>query len=390
MNTKLYFILLAALFSTTTVRAKNDIINIEKTGEAARPIPVLMSGFTGEVDSVLRFDLYVSGFEFVAADKAQYVISGKNSATLEGRVMDAINKSMVLKPMSYNVGSPRSQAHALANDIIFALTQKKGIAQTQIAFKVTHGSVSEIYVADYDGHNAAAVTQDSSLVSAPAWMPGQQKLFYSSWKAGSPHIYSHDLKARTRQSFSSYPGSNFSPAISPDGQRVAMILSKNGSPDLYVCAINGSNLKQLTQSKEDKSSPCWSPNNQTICYVSREGGRPGLYTISIEGGTARRLQTSGVFSATEPDWSPDGKNIIFTTQRGATNFEICLVPAAGGSATALGVTGEDPSWAPNSRAIIFTNRKNHQRGLSVLDVPTKHVKDIAQISGNSSQPSWAK
>jgi Tol biopolymer transport system component len=115
-----------------------------------------------------------------------------------------------------------------------------------------------------------------------------------------------------------------------------------------------------------------------------------LYTISASGGELKRLRTANVFNATEPDWSPDGKTIVFTTQTGPNSFEICTVPAGGGDATRL-VAGEDPSWAGNSRTVICTRRSsNGARVLSLLDVPTKRVKDGAQISGSASQPSWAR
>jgi TolB protein len=92
----------------------------------------------------------------------------------------------------------------------------------------------------------------------------------------------------------------------------------------------------------------------------------------------------------EPDWSPDGKLIAFTTLTGA-GFQICVVEAKGGNATVL-VEGEDPSWAPNSRTLIYSRRAGGRQVLSLLDVPTKQVKDIPRISGSSSQsqPSWAR
>jgi hypothetical protein len=54
------------------------------------------------------------------------------------------------------------------------------------------------------------------------------------------------------------------------------------------------------------------------------------------------------------------------------------------------VEGEDPSWAPNSRTVVFARRVGGKRILSLLDVPTKRVKDTAQVAGSRSQPSWAK
>ena len=63
----------------------------------------------------------------------------------------------------------------------------------------------------------------------------------------------------------------------------------------------------------------------------------------------------------------------------------------GGDAIVI-APGEDPSWAPNSRALIFSHGPDHSKKLSLLDVPTKQVKDIARIaeSNSQSQPSWAK
>jgi TolB protein len=219
-------------------------------------------------------------------------------------------------------------------------------------------------------------------------VPGQYALCYNSYKSGFPDIYYHNLGSGSRRTLARYAGSNITPAVSPDGQRVAMILSKSGSPNLYIANLDGSGLKQLTNSKEGESSPCWSPDGSKLCFTSRASGRAALYTIAATGGQMQRLTTAGVSNTTEPDWSPDGKWIVFTAQMGV--FQICVVPASGGEAKVL-VGGADPCWAPNSRAVIFTRDHGRGgRGLSLLDVPTKQVKDCAQVAGSNSQPSWAR
>jgi Tol biopolymer transport system component len=70
-------------------------------------------------------------------------------------------------------------------------------------------------------------------------------------------------------------------------------------------------------------------------------------------------------------------------------FEVCVVPAKGGQATQL-VAGEDAVWGPNSRTVVFARRQGDRRVLSLLDVPTKQVKDVARVPGSNSQPAWAK
>lgn len=378
---------IAALFSifVQPVLSQTGTLDINRVGDLSKAIPISMSGFSGVAQEVLKFDLEVHGFEFVGADMAKFLLSGANNGQVEGRLTDK-NKTSLLS-RAYTGGNTRSQAHALANDIIFAITQRKGVTQSKIAFRKGSGMKWDICVADYDGANEIIVTHDNCLMASPTWTPGERKLFYVSYKSGFPDILSHDLTTGARKKFADYGGGNYSPSVSPDGRRIAMVLSKTGNAELFVCNSDKSNLKQLTKSKDSKSSPCWSPNGREICYVSMSG-RAGLYKINADGGEPRRISTAGVGgNLTEPDWSPDGKTIVFTAQMGG--FNICTVPAEGGTASVL-TDGEDPAWGANSRTVIFTRRKSEKRVLSLLDVPTKHVKDVTRISGSSSQPCWAK
>jgi TolB protein len=365
------------------VRVLKDVM------ETTPPIPIALGGFSGDVDRVLRFDLEIAGFKFVPEtdEHCQYVVKGANNAQVEGRLIDPIRKETKWA-RTYSGGTLRSQAHALADDVIQAITDVAGIARTRIAFKVARGNGSEIYVADYDGFGAAPITQDGTVVAAPTWVPGRRMLLYNTYKQGNADIVAQDLGSGTRQFVARYAGSNISPAVSPDGRRVVMVLSKSGSPDLYVANLDGSGLRQLTQTRDDESSPCWSPDGRTICFATKIDGRRSLATIPAEGGPIRRITTKNAVNPSEPDWSPDGKYIAFTAQMG--NFEICVVRAGGGEARFLGA-GEDPCWARNSRTLIFTKRgSGGRRFLSLLDVPTKQSKDITQNVGNCSQPSWAR
>lgn len=362
-----------------------DELTVPGVSDPSFVVPVSIEGLTGEAASVVRFDLEVAGFDIVSPDRAMLRISGNSGATLVGRVTDRSGNTLLRN--EYTGGTVRSQAHTFSDHIVELLPGRKGIARSRIAFRVESGGVSEIYIADYDGHNAVPITQDRTINRDPVWLPGGRALFYTSYRTGFPHLYFHDLVNGTRQLISGFSGINASAAVSPDGRRIALILSKEGSPDVFVANIDGSNMRRLTNTKEDESSPTWSPDGRTICFASRVGGRAQLYLVSAEGGPMRLLQTTGAVSTTEPDWSPDGSTIAFTALMGG--FQICVVPASGGRATVL-VPGEDPSWASNSRTLIFTRRVGGQRILSLLDVPTKRVKDIRQLSGSSSQGVWAR
>jgi TolB protein len=376
---------LLATPSPAQVEVLPDIVK-EMIPGREKPIPVSLSGITGEAAEVIMFDLTIQGFSFTSAEQAQYLISGSASGNLTGRAQDRINKSFLVNK-SYSGAPLRHQAHAFVDDFLAALG-RKGIGKTKIAFKRDIGANSEIHVADFDGFGAKSVTLDNNLVISPSWVPGRMALYYTSYHINNaPYIYSHDLISGRRTDIAKHPGSNLSPAVSPDGKRVAMILSLGGAVDLYVGDANGKNLKRLTRSKEDESSPTWSPDGNWICFAGKKAERRALWKISANGGEAVRIST-GVPSPSEPEWSPDGKWIAFTSQRRG-GFDLCVVRPEGGAAIVL-VEGEDPSWAPNSRTVVYAVRDRQGRRLSMLDVPTKQTKTITRISGNNSQPSWAK
>jgi TolB protein len=380
--------LLAASLLFRNAALAQSPADVSIIAEGAKSTPVALTGFSGEAQEILRFDLYVAGFDLVSAGQAEWEVAAQGTGEFEAVLNNVVAKAEAFH-RAYPGGSGRAKAHALADDVIEAITGRKGIFKYKVAFKLDLGRSSEIAVADYDGGNMVQLTHDGTTVAAPSWGSGRRGLFYTSYRSGYPDIYFHDLGTGARQPLANFPGLNTSAAVSPNGERVAMILSKSGSPDLWVVNADGSNLRQLTTTREDESSPCWSPDGSTICFTSRESGVAQLYTIPASGGSMRRLATSGLGNISEPDWSPDGKWIAFTHMKRGDNFEVCVVPAAGGVPVVL-CAGEDASWAPNSRTLIFVRKDRYVPHLSLLDVPTKHVKDVMKMTGSCSQPSWSR
>lgn len=353
-------------------------------------IPIALEGYAAGVAEVLQYDLEIQGFKVVEKESAAFLLRGGEEGAVQGRLIDLSQRREVLAK-AFNGSSERQQAHALSDAVVQQVTGRRGIARTRIAFRVRQNGKSEVYIADYDGFRAHPVTHDQSIVRAPSWVDGQNVLLYTSYVRNHPDVYRHDLTAGQRRPIARYLGTNNGAAASPDASKVAMILGLGGrGPDLYIVDMDGSNLKRLTRTEADESAPCWSPDGRSICVVSRKSGRAALYSIPPSGGELSRIRTIGVFNATEPSWSPDGRQIAFTTLRGG-RFELCLVDARGGNVEDLGILGEDPFWAPNSRTLIFTKRRgNGDWTLSLLDVPTKQVKDVQHlISGDYSQPAWA-
>src|ERR1043166_3850041 len=127
-----YLVIIAAWTMFTCSAADEDVMRITRPGVPL--VPISISGYTGEANQVLRFDLEVAGFE-ISDSKATYDLTGRNENNqVEGRLTDKLGKASLLAK-AYTGGTTRSQAHALADEIVSVVLKVKGVARTKVFYK---------------------------------------------------------------------------------------------------------------------------------------------------------------------------------------------------------------------------------------------------------------
>ena len=165
-------ITIVIFFSTTHLKAgvPGSGGNLQVVGEARNKlIPVALIGYSGEVASVLKFDLEVMGCKVVPEAEASFTLKGAAEGAVKGALMDKAGNFGFNR--KYAGGVLRDQAHALSDDVIKALTGKPGVAQTRVLFKMKTGNRSEeVFLSDFDGHKPVALTNDKTLVGSPKEM----------------------------------------------------------------------------------------------------------------------------------------------------------------------------------------------------------------------------
>lgn len=120
--------------------------------------------------------------------------------------------------------------------------------------------------------------------------------------------------------------------ISPDGKRIVFRSSRNGHLNLYIMDIDGGNIRQLTDGPWRDNFPVFSPDGNEIAFSSNRDGAPDEdgyrtfdnYTLQINRdgtpGEVRRM-TNHPSQTSHPYYSPDGKWVSYTSERGGINDE---------------------------------------------------------------------
>ncbi|WEK36737.1 MAG: S9 family peptidase [Candidatus Pseudobacter hemicellulosilyticus] len=110
--------------------------------------------------------------------------------------------------------------------------------------------------------------------------------------------------------------------LSPDGANLVFVVTSI-EPDgdskldytyqgqLWIAPTDGSSPARPLTSKENASQPTWSPDGKQLAFVRAAGGKPQLFLLGMNGGEAIQL-TSFKYGASSPSWSPDGKKLLFT------------------------------------------------------------------------------
>jgi Tol biopolymer transport system component/DNA-binding winged helix-turn-helix (wHTH) protein len=243
------------------------------------------------------------------------------------------------------------------------------------------------------------------------------------------------------------PGStgDYYPAFSPDGKHLAFARAVSFSAtDLHVIPLAGGQPKRLTFDGLTIDGLAWAADSREIVFSSRRGGSlNSLWRIRVTGGTPERIGTFGedvispaiahaggrmaytrllddmniwsfqltgpakvgaktplvvsTFRDSDPDFSPDGRRIAFTSGRHG-GFGIWVSDADGTDPRLIFdggpyVTGS-PRWSPDGRWIAFDTRANDPAragnpSVWVADAERGEVRRLTGEGTGDVAPSWS-
>ncbi len=291
----------------------------------------------------------------------------------------------------------RTLGHSIANDIVFAITGKKGIFLTKIAFSCDKTGKKEIYTMNFDGSEVRQITKNRSISMGAAWNTDGSKLAYSVFNRHSDNtknidLFDYNFNTGAMRLLSNRKGINSGASYAPNGKQLALTLSYSGNPEIYLLNIDSRTTSKLTSSLGVDVDPSFSPDGSKLAFVSSRAGKPMVYTMSLSNPSdVKRITYAGQYNAT-PNWSPDGKKIVFAGWIEG-HFDIFTVTADGSKIeryTKNEGNNEDPSFSPDGSMIAFSsNRAGREKGIYVMNADGTNVKRLTFGLGNCSGSKWS-
>jgi TolB protein len=379
-----------------TMRGWFGLKGSSKTEEAKKTMPrILIGSFTGGTGTsarqALRKELLDSREFFVAGtdEKIDFTVEGSSvGGRVTGRLLDAKGKELFQR--SYAAPGLDENLKALTDDVIYTITGRPGLATSRIVFVSDKSGRRQIYVCDAEGGDVNQVTHDKHGAVSPTLSPDSSMVAFTSYRTGFPIIRLLDLNVGWERGVTDTPGSSFGSAFSPDGTHLAAVMSFIGNPEIFVSDLSSNTAACVSDSIGAPSSPSWHPQGRQIVFSDDDGHGPKLYIVEVpqkEGESSRLFRwRTGYHFCTDPEWSPDGRHIAFTTRKSG-EWAVAIKPYPNGGVRILQAGGaQHPSWSPNGHFITYVQHGE----LFVHDIRSGNRRSLLRGYGRITEPRWMR
>ena len=283
-------------------------------------------------------------------------------------------------------------------------------------------TVTQIWVVATTGGTSGETrqyTRGDKSASAPEWSPDGTMLAFLSdrEKDGERQVWMIRSDGGEAWAVTSHKGGVSGFRFSPDGKQLLLTATDQPSKDeeerkkvkddtividrdlkmsnLWLWNIDKKEEKRLTEGDFTVSDPQWSPDGTRISYTTRptpkadDGSLSDVWVMSIASGAKKRIEDTPA-SSDSARWSPDGKWIAYTgntdMNAGVSTTYLFLVPAAGGTPRQLTAKFDlnvgTPVWSRDGKTILFNANVLEANEIFSADVATGTVTQVSQTGAS--------
>jgi Tol biopolymer transport system component/DNA-binding winged helix-turn-helix (wHTH) protein len=260
-------------------------------------------------------------------------------------------------------------------------------------------STDDLYVLSLAGGEPKRLTFDNLTITGLAWTPDSREIMFTSRRGGSTrHLWRVTASGGTPERVETVGNDVLSPALSPQGNRLAYTQAFDDINiwrfELDAAGRVKSQTSVIASTFWDQG-PDYSPDGRKIVFVSDRSGSNGIWVCEGDGSKPQLLHACGPYVTGTPRWSPDGRWIVFDSRSCAAgtpgNPDVYLINANGGQPRHL--TTEDaedivPSWSRDGQWIYFASTRSGSMQVWKMPIAGGAAVQITKRGGFESYESF--
>lgn len=293
----------------------------------------------------------------------------------------------------------------------------------KITFSVMQNPL-QISIIDADGRNPITIDYQPPRLdnfSDFSWYPDSYSIVFSSSSGNGYDIFSIQNDGSNLTNLTNNKrGYNYFGIISPDNNHIAFMSNSyelQMFDNLYVMNLNDKSLIKITDIPDNALSELfihgivafphnisWSPDGSLLAFVGLPNGSPycgalgtptgcteinNLFIASPDGKSIKNI-TGPLGSEGRYDWSPDGNQIAFETNRDG-NWEIYLINTDGTNISNLTnnpFDDKNPSWSPDRSNLVFVSNRDGNQEIYKYNFETSTTTRLTFTDFNESLPAY--
>jgi TolB protein len=234
----------------------------------------------------------------------------------------------------------------------------------------------------------------------PDWSSKGNRLVYVSYRNDAMELRILELATGADRPLIADGQVNLEPRWSPDGRRLAFVSTAyQGRWHIFVADLDPdgrlSRIQRITEDRlsglpryyygahDQYLSPTWSPDGKDLIFVSNRNhiwGSGGFWRMPAQpGATPRELRYEETTWKARPDWSPDGRRVVYASYLGAQWHQLWLMTPHGGDPFQLTYgegDGVAPRWSPDGRRVAFISNAEGNTELRIVDIPGGRIEQL--------------
>jgi len=243
-----------------------------------------------------------------------------------------------------------------------------------------------------DGRVPVVAVHATSLVPA-----ARAPALYGERPEGELPPFSVEAAPQLIQHTTGSAGQDFDPDVYAPDELLVFASTRGGEhPKLYIKPLSAAVAQPLTTGEADDIQPRFSPDGRQVVFSSNRGGSWDLWLVQRDGTGLTQL-THDYADEVAPCWSPDGRKLAYATWScRSRQWEIWTLALGGLSAQRFVTLGMFPAWSPDGKRLAL--QRTAQRGsrafsvwtVELVDAPRAVEQEVAEQAGGAClSPRWS-